>query len=375
MKAKLILERMKDSRLLERREGYSRSFIKGLIDLLYLSHAQLVNSAPYTAAKIALGATLSLAQEKSLGMLRVAAPGGYGHLMFSRSSSEWGFLAGHLIGIVVGSDGAPPAPTDHAMKQAIFHGQNGALAPGIVDSYDTGDDQNSSNTYDSSKVYTPVFLPARGFRFSSAWFKMWRTGNPGTLDIELYNLTRNSGSGESSFQINVANLDGNAISNVSPGDFYEAVFAPVDLYPDCWYRLSVSAPAGNSTNKINVRQDASGPNHVRWRGSSDTGSITLFRLSGSANPELLYGGCELYGMNIAHPNGSFSIRRIFTNASGEAVTVNSCGIYACAQRYVYSSGPIWTVYPYCIARDIVSPGITLNNGEILAVTYIPQITV
>jgi hypothetical protein len=80
-------------------------------------------------------------------------------------------------------------------------------------------------------------------------------------------------------------------------------------------------------------------------------------------------------MNIANPNGSFSIRRIFTNASGEAVTVNSCGIYACATRYVYNSGASWTVYPHCIARDIVSPGVTVNNGEILAVTYTPQIMV
>jgi hypothetical protein len=260
MKAELILERSKNGKLLERREGYSRSFVKGLIDLLYVSHAQLTYSAPYTSAKNVLGTTLSINPDSCPGILRVAAPGGYGHLMLSPDSSQWGFLPGHQLGIVVGSDGTPAAPTDYALKQTIFHGKNSTLAQGIVDSYASGDDANSSNTYGSTKVYTPVFLPTRGYRLSSAWFKMWRTGNPGTLNIELYNWNRNSGSTETRYLIATANLDGNGISNVSPGDFYEAVFAsPLDLCPDCWYQLSVSAPSGNSTNKINVRQDASDP--------------------------------------------------------------------------------------------------------------------
>jgi len=33
------------------------------------------------------------------------------------------------------------------------------------------------------------------------------------------------------------------------------------------------------------------------------------------------------------------------------------------------------VYSFCIARDLVSPAINVLNGEDLAVTYTPQITV
>lgn len=91
---------------------------------------------------------------------------------------------------------------------------------------------------------------------------------------------------------------------------------------------------------------------------------------GEGAGQLLYGGCELYGLTFADPNGQFVIRRYFTNVLGGAITVQEVGIYSPA----YST-TMRACYIFCIARDVVAPGITVNNGEILRVTYTPQITV
>jgi len=91
---------------------------------------------------------------------------------------------------------------------------------------------------------------------------------------------------------------------------------------------------------------------------------------GRATGQLEYGGCELINIVFANPNGEFTIRRYVTNSSGGSITVNEVGIYAVGTDY--SASAAWA---FCIARDIVSPGIAIANGELLRVTYVPQITV
>lgn len=88
--------------------------------------------------------------------------------------------------------------------------------------------------------------------------------------------------------------------------------------------------------------------------------------------ELEYGGCELIGIAFVNPNGEFTIRRYFTNASGGSITVNEVGIYA-----VGTYAPTSSFYSnsFLIARDVVAPGVAVADTEILRVTYVPQITV
>ncbi len=88
--------------------------------------------------------------------------------------------------------------------------------------------------------------------------------------------------------------------------------------------------------------------------------------------QLEIGGCEFMNLVVANPNASFDIRRFFTNRAGGPLTINECGIYALCAAYGPAGGYVW---PFCIARDLVSPGITVNNGEILRVVYTLQITV
>ncbi|MBA7589973.1 hypothetical protein ES708_32072 [subsurface metagenome] len=103
---------------------------------------------------------------------------------------------------------------------------------------------------------------------------------------------------------------------------------------------------------------------------TDTALATRIAHGRSAG-QLEYGGCELFGIAFSDPNGEFTIRRYFTNASGGSITVNEVGIYSvgCSKK---SSGYSWA---FLIARDVVSPGVAVLDGEILRVTYVPQITV
>ena len=76
-----------------------------------------------------------------------------------------------------------------------------------------------------------------------------------------------------------------------------------------------------------------------------------------------YGGCEVVDdESYVNPNGSFTIRRYFTNKSGSSITVNEVGIFAAPRAGM-------------IARDIVSPGVAVADGETLKVEYTIQVTV
>jgi hypothetical protein len=62
----------------------------------------------------------------------------------------------------------------------------------------------------------------------------------------------------------------------------------------------------------------------------------------------------------------FLAGRTFTNLSGGDITVNEMGLYV-----YHSVGP----YYYCIARDLVSPGVTIVDQKIAYFQYKFQITV
>lgn len=105
---------------------------------------------------------------------------------------------------------------------------------------------------------------------------------------------------------------------------------------------------------------------------TDTSMETRIAHGRSAG-ELEYGGCELVGITFSDPNGEFTIRRYFTNASGGSITVNEVGLHAVGCLYDVSHfGDSWV---FLVAHDVVSPGVAVANGEILRVTYVPQITV
>ncbi len=85
--------------------------------------------------------------------------------------------------------------------------------------------------------------------------------------------------------------------------------------------------------------------------------------------QLEYGGCGVpFTPVLTHPDGEFTIQRYFTNNSGGTITITEAGIHALAV-----AGTV--ISPYLIARDLVAPGLEVDNGEILRVGYVLQTTV
>ena len=105
---------------------------------------------------------------------------------------------------------------------------------------------------------------------------------------------------------------------------------------------------------------------------TDTALATRI-LHGRAATQLEYGGCELVGITFANPNGELTIRRYFTNLSGGSITVNEAGIHSVGTQYAGTAD--YYAWAFLIARDIVSPGVAVANGELLRVAYVVQITV
>lgn len=82
---------------------------------------------------------------------------------------------------------------------------------------------------------------------------------------------------------------------------------------------------------------------------------------GTGSGEMIYYGCWTYNYNVAGSTAGFDIERIFQNSSGGSITINELALY---------SRP--STYGFCSARDMVSPGVAIANGEYLKVKYTIQ---
>jgi len=94
---------------------------------------------------------------------------------------------------------------------------------------------------------------------------------------------------------------------------------------------------------------------------------------GSSSGQFVYYGC--YGLNYTTgaSSASFDIEREFRNDSGGSIAVQEIGIYSRA-RHDSGSGENIAV-GFCIMRDVISPSVTVLNGEYLKVKYTIQVSV
>lgn len=85
---------------------------------------------------------------------------------------------------------------------------------------------------------------------------------------------------------------------------------------------------------------------------------------GSGAGQMNYGAQQgIMGTTITGSLTEFTINRTYNNNSGGSITVNECAIYA-----DYGGSVI------CIYRDLISPGDTINNGQVYDVLITFQIT-
>ena len=129
----------------------------------------------------------------------------------------------------------------------------------------------------------------------------------------------------------------------------------------------------NISNNPAMRADASDgtTNYGIVVGAGQTAvSITNYKLGsqfghGVGSNQLLHGPCMVSSaVTVGTTTRYVTVDRMFSNVSGAQITVYEVGLY------VYGGS-----YYFCFARDLISGGAAIPNGEIMAVQYRFSVTV
>ena len=316
MRTKLLLEQFdKNGKLIDKREQFSRSFTLNFIRLLYVQHSQLSH----------LGLPVSASN------LQICSLPGYSSLFNSQ---------GQMFGIMVGSGSGTPAPADTRLFTPICHGQlyrAGAPAAFLNPSFETGDFTNWTNS--GGTIQSGDWDLRDG-----AYFAQFEGGGTFYIEqsVDLTNITAIA------FQLFGHSPSGGATLSVKVDG--TSVFTKTSItgnYP--LQIVDVSAYTGAHTIRFELTSTYSG----------NYANLDNIRTYGS---QLEFGGCELNYLRfgVFPHNGEFTISRYFTNHCGNNVSVTEAGMVA---------------YPGLLIAHDTFVAITLADGQLLRVSYIPQITV
>jgi hypothetical protein len=402
-----LLTIKKEGRLIY--QDYSKSFTRHMMEALYLSHANILTAAPLASVVDVIGATRSVDGDSKgavtptytpKGNMLIDAPSGNGGVLvlsgqvisaggeqqFNRTQR----LAGHMFGIVIGTDNTPATPADARLGARIYHGTSGTVAASSQDSFlaDTNDD----NTQTTNAVLGFIYHPKKSFLLTRIDLKVFRTGAaPGNVTLNVCGLNMAT-SITATMDINVLStsnvVNANAWGAASPGDWVTFTFAtPYVLQTGFSYYIYISPSQAAAGNYVNLRNANSNlTTSLPVKGSTtlvppanltiNTQIRHVYDMWGTVAPEMEYSGTSIYGLTIANPNGSLSIARIFRNNSGEAIGVQESGIYMPLTRYFATSVNYgFLIYSVCAARDVIAPVVNVANGESIEVIYTPGITV
>lgn len=360
LRTKLILERLdKEGRVLERREQRSKSFVLQLMDLLYCRHTQANRDIRDISNTVR---SVSFSQESNHN-LGIVSPGGLAGCARDKTS-RLVRLMGQNVGIQVGRGNTAVTPTDYKMDDRIEHGLNGktgVTAEFLNPSFETGDltswikhtDGNFDATVESDAWALKdgtyfVYFQSTGAIVVGEYAEIEQ-------DINLDNITairfqmRGSTFASPNFDIQVL-IDGRPVYRFNPDTNTD--------YADQIIDVRSYFGVHTVTFKVSCRNNYGTADRGIWIDHIET-------LQGEW--ELEYGGMEVIGLTFSDPDGEFTIRRYFTNRSGQSITVEEVGIQA--------KGEIaGDVFAFLIARDLTG-GIAVANTQILRATYVPQITV
>jgi len=407
LRTKLVLERFSEhGGLVERKIQPGRSFLKGFIELLYVQHAEIPYSGPWWMRNIDQVNhnvdTYSSSPYFKANLRVGSTPGGtfvYVPVNAYRFPVIWSAtFPGASLGLVIGNGTAPVTPTDRRLDMIFGPGKRPPDgSPVRVEYCDVGDDADYE-IYGTRWCAAP-FIPRFTHRLTSVKVKIYREGNPGDLAVRIRGANMQPSSTDdpdpgSGLDLASGAIPQAAMPGSSPGALIECAFpSPVDVYKGHLYYIILYISGGDASNCVHWRYDTADPlierpirnqygnyrqtssnSGASW--SESTNSAWIFEEYGQSIGEFEIGGCDLHDMTISNPNAQFTIKRYFANLCGQALAVNEVGLVAFAGRtyesggYTYPSGSI-----FLIARDLVSPTVVVNNGEILRVSYIPQITV
>lgn len=366
----------KEGLLIERRRQRSHSFVAGLMQLLYTGHANLGWGEPYNAAKDILGSTRSIdIDEMGVPLVVASGPGAYDQIIYS-DHDEIRHVAADLIGIQIGEGTTVETPDDYQMEDRIKHSEHITETTDELEAWYTV----AVTPWDLVPSLYGVNWWSTDFRVSRDRFnirypkiKAYRVGSPGTVTVGI-RTTKNGA------DLCTSTINGNTFTLSTAGAWYQlGTFSPsnVELDAGSQYHYVIRATGGDSSNYVVLTGDTD--ENSQWGSAywSSTSGVSwnyyntvmfLFEIWGRVLYEgIMYGGTEVHGMSISHPNGSFDIRRYFTNLSGGSQTINEIGVYSPSKKYGVAP------YVFCIARDKLGSPISLAQNNILRVTYTPSI--
>lgn len=375
--ADIILERFNNKgRRMQRRRQPSRSWTRNFLGMLYVAHAHLAGGEPYSQLDI-YGNDRQMDMEERGVPLLVASPGGLSAVTSLTDWDEDANISGDLVGIQVGEGTTPVTPADYALESRIPHSEHVPDVANLRGEYYLTQVTPGEREFYGTSWYALEFQPVWPHELWRLRLKFYREGSPGTVTVSI----RSSLTGA---DLATETLDGDLLTTDPAGEWKDIDFS-TKLPLSAWttYYVIMRATGGDVTNSIHVICDEDevydgGRNHystnsgVNWTSHQGSGYAycCLFEEFGrNLDKGILYGGCEIYGLSFTHPDGEFRIRRNFHNVSGSSWTINEVGIYAFG---THTSEQGWS---YLIARDIVSPSVVVADGEVLRVTYVPQITV
>ncbi len=432
MRATVTIEKFgKSGRRLERRAFPSRSFLFGLIQLLYIQHAQ--QSLVDTFNHILFYANTSDNWNGSTGSyhenLCMASPGGSGGRYYGMTRA-----LGDEIGIQIGTGTKALNSADRSLDKRIapFEGRilRALEHPGTGTPYGLAYDGTylwvmdyksptaevyQFNRYTGAEIthwnaLGTSYSYNRGMTFDGT--DLWMTGYDSGLSpvyrvyrVNTSGVVQQSWGAPNAHPANGLAWDGTYIwvaEDYSPYQIHQCATA------DGAIQASISSPWGSTVYGLTfdgtylwavggsgysyggkrIAQISTGgvvqkefftpmggysghganPWGLTWENPylwlSEGGDYTkaIFQLCAN-KVRFDYGGCEVVDdQAYVNPNGSFTVRRYFTNKSGASITVNEVGIYALMKEIA-------------VARDLVSPGVDVLNNETLKVEYTFQITV
>ena len=264
------------------------------------------------------------------------------------------------------------------------------LVANVAQVYNGDNDGSSAN---GNNWLGQGFVPSTTHRITSVSIKIYRNGTPGDLTVRIRGSdpypsypSRNSINDLTSGTIPQASIPVGA-SNAA---YVSCSLPPADLYAGRKYFIVINCTG----SEVIWRRKTNSPLYMKaftgepdywgrrstWdcvsHSSSDAGvswnysgvQIFMFTESGQSLGEFRIGGMEVAPLVVANPNASFSVRRLFANNCGSSLIVSEVGLHTIGGTDVIRN-------PHLASRDVLSPVITVNDSELLAVTFTPQITV
>jgi len=377
MKMLLELEKFRlDGQVLRHRQP-ARSFLRNFINLLYTQFAQSNYSMTDSD-----GTSRTVVAVPTYRMPNLAVvPGAIYYQKIPQES----------VGIRVGGSDNPVTPTDYDLAGFIHH-VDGApeTSPVVKDAYYYPYSTGYQTFYGANWLAAPFFVP-QSVDASAVRLRLYRYGNLPTQNL-IASIRKtdgyNSPVGGDLCSGQIGGL--NSITTDSAGDWYEVTFgSQYVLRPNTQYAIVVRIDGGDASNNLRWLRSSGGTLYrphkdgtclyatssnsgASWTPADSNRHNLFYQLLGKRPLGLCYHGTLIreFTFPAPPPGAQFSLEAFFSNYCGSPVSVREAGIYASG-----ATSDEYRAFVFLIARDILSPAITVNSGEVLRVRYVVQITV